>query len=353
MICISLIVELIFCLETHIRKGEKIMINVVNNSNNPYFNLALEEYFVKYKDLKEDILILWQNEPVIVVGKNQNTYEELNLEYVDKNNIKVVRRLSGGGAVYHDLGNLNFTIIKNKSKLHKNDFSFFSLPVVSCLNKLNVKANFSGRNDILIDGKKFSGNSQYFHKEKLLHHGTILFSSDLTILSKALKVKKQKFESKGIKSVKSRVTNISEHIDKEVSLTKFKDMLIQCFFESRKENPKNYVLNEEDTKKINELVDNKYGTWEWNFGKSPKFNYNKEMRFDAGSICVKANVVDGIMKKFKVEGDFFEENPIKEMEDLFIDKKFNIAEIKNIIEKNDVSKYILKLTNDDFMKLFL
>lgn len=279
------------------------MINVVNNSNNPYFNLALEEYFVKYKDLGEDILILWQNEPVIVVGKNQNTYEELDLEYVDKNNIKVVRRLSGGGAVYHDLGNLNFTIIKNKSKLHKNDFSFFSLPVVSCLNKLGVKATFSGRNDILIDGKKFSGNSQYFHKEKLLHHGTILFSSDLTILSKALKVKKEKFESKGIKSVKSRVTNISEHIDKGLSLIKFKDMLIQCFFESRKENPKTYVLSEEDTKNINELVNNKYGTWEWNFGKSPKFNYNKEMRFDAGSICVKVNVIDGIMKEFKVEGE--------------------------------------------------
>jgi len=330
-----------------------MMINVINNSNSPYFNLALEEYFVKYKNLKEDILILWQNEPVIVVGKNQNTYEELNLEYVDKNNIKVVRRLSGGGAVYHDLGNLNFTIIKNNSKIHKNDFSFFSLPVVSCLNKLGVKATFSGRNDILIDGKKFSGNSQYFHKEKLLHHGTILFSSDLTILSKALKVKKQKFESKGVKSVKSRVTNISEYIDKEISLTKFKDMLIQCFFESREENPKNYVLSEEDKKKINELVNNKYGTWEWNFGKSPKFNYNKEMRFDAGSICVKVNVVDGIIKEFKVEGDFFEENSIKRMEDLFIDKKFNIAEIKDVIKENDVSKYILKLNNEDFIKLFL
>lgn len=128
---------------------------------------------------------MWQNEPVIVVGKNQNTYEELNNEYVNSNNIKVVRRLSGGGAVYHDLGNLNFTIIESNLNIHKNDFSFFALPVIACLNKLGVKVTFSGRNDILIENKKFSGNAQYFYRDKSLHHGTLLFISDLTVLSKA------------------------------------------------------------------------------------------------------------------------------------------------------------------------
>lgn len=329
------------------------MINVINNSNNPHFNLALEEYFLKHKDLKEDILILWQNEPTIVVGKNQNTYEELNLEYVNSNNIKVVRRLSGGGAVYHDLGNLNFTIIQINSKIGKNDFSVFALPVISCLSKLGVKATFSGRNDILVDGKKFSGNAQYFHKDKLLHHGTLLFSSDLTVLAKGLKVKKEKFQSKGIKSVESRVTNISECINSDISLKKFKDMLVESVFEDRKEPVKNYSLTDEDIKKINELMENKYGTWEWNFGKSPKFNYKKEMRFDAGSVCMEMNIVDGIIKSFRLYGDFFEENPVEELESLFMDKRFDINEMKNTMKNIDVSNYILKLSNEEFIKLFI
>jgi|YelNatPoosite2B6_FD.fasta_scaffold00009_220 lipoate-protein ligase A len=329
------------------------MINVINNSNNPHFNLALEEYFLKHKDLTEDILILWQNEPVIVVGKNQNTYEELNLEYVNLNNIKVVRRLSGGGAVYHDLGNLNFTIIENNSNIHKNDFSFFALPVISCLSKLGVKATFSGRNDILIEGKKFSGNAQYFYKDKLLHHGTLLFLSDLTVLSKALSVKKEKFQSKGIKSVESRVTNISEYVNLNISLREFKDMLIESVFEDKNEPVKNYILTDEDIEKINELVQNKYGTWEWNFGKSPKFNYKKEMRFDAGSVSVEINVVEGIIKDFKIYGDFFEESPVEELEYLFINKRFDIIEIRNIIKSIYISNYILNLKNEDFIKLFL
>lgn len=329
------------------------MINVINNSNNPYFNLALEEYLLKYKDLKDDILILWQNEPVIVVGKNQNTFEELNLEYVDSNNIKVVRRLSGGGAVYHDLGNLNFTIIESNSNKHKNDFSFFALPVISCLNKFGVKATFSGRNDILIDDKKFSGNAQCFYRNKLLHHGTLLFISDLTVLSKALSVKKDKFESKGIKSVSSRVTNISDYVDENISLKEFKDMLVDSIFEDKKEKVKNYILTDEDIKKINELVESKYGTWEWNFGKSPEFNYDKEIRFSAGSVSIKMNVVEGIIKSFKIHGDFFEENPVEELEKIFLNKRFDIMEIKTIMEVIDISNYILNLSNEEFIKLFL
>lgn len=329
------------------------MINIINNTNNPYFNLALEEYFLKHKELKEDILILWQNEPVIVVGKNQNTYEELNLEYVDSNNIKVVRRLSGGGAVYHDLGNLNFTIIESNSNKHKNDFSFFALPVILCLNKLGVKATFSGRNDILINEKKFSGNAQYFYKDKLLHHGTLLFISNLTVLSNALNVKKDKFESKGIKSVGGRVTNISDFIDDNISLKEFKETLTESIFEYRNEKVKNYILTDEDIKKINELVENKYGTWEWNFGKSPEFNYTKEIRFNAGSISIKMNVVEGIINNFKIYGDFFEENPVENLEKKFINKKFYLKEIKTIMEDIDISNYILNLSSEDFIKLFL
>jgi len=329
------------------------MINVINDSNNPYFNLAAEEYLLKFKDLKDDLLILWQNEPTIVVGKNQNTYEELNLDYINSNNIKVTRRLSGGGAVYHDLGNLNFTIIKNNFSNHRNDFSFFSAPVISCLNKLGIQATFSGRNDILIDGKKFSGNAQYFYKNKLLHHGTLLFSSDLSVLSEALNVKKDKFESKGIKSVKSRVTNISPYIEKNISLKEFKNKLIKSVFEDERKEMKNYILTSEDINMINELVENKYGTWEWNFGRSPEFNYKKEMRFDVGNICIEMNIVEGIIKYFKIFGDFFEQKPIEELEKQFIDNRFDFNEIKNTIDSLDISNYILNLSNENFIQMFL
>ena len=227
--------------------------------------MALEEYFLKIKDLKDDVLILWQNEPTIVVGKNQNTYEELNLEYVENNNIKVVRRLSGGGAVYHDLGNLNFTIIKNDGNLYKNDFGFFALPVVACLNKLGVEATINGRNDILIDGKKFSGNAQYFYHNKVLHHGTLLFSSDLSVLTHALKPKEGKLESKGIKSIKSRVTNICEYLSEDVSLNDFQENLIVSMFGENKSVIKNYRLEEDDINSITELRNNKYVLWEWKF----------------------------------------------------------------------------------------
>ncbi|SKA98857.1 lipoate-protein ligase A [Caloramator quimbayensis] len=327
------------------------MINIINTSNNPYFNLALEEYFLKYKEIDDDLLILWQNEPVIVIGKNQNAYEELNLEYIKNNNIKVVRRLSGGGAVYHDLGNLNFTIIEKDSVSHRNDFKFFTEPVVKCLKYLGVEsAEFSGRNDILIEGKKFSGNAQYFYKNKLLHHGTLLFSSDLMVLSNALNVKKEKFESKGIKSVRSRVTNISDYVN--ISLLQFKELLIRKIFEEKNEEVKNYELTKDDYEKINELVKKKYETFEWNFGQSPHFNYKKELKCDAGFVCLNMNVEEGVIKKVKISGDFFEKEPVEGLEKQFVGIKYDLKIIENIIDGINVQEFILKLQNEDLKYLF-
>lgn len=327
------------------------MINIINDSKDPYFNLALEEYFVKFKDLADDVLILWQNEPTIVVGQNQNAYEELNLDYVEKNNIKVVRRLSGGGAVYHDLGNLNFTIIKNAGQLHKNDFSFFALPVIACLKKFEVEAIFSGRNDILIDGKKFSGNAQYFHKNKVLHHGTLLFSSDLSVLTQALQVKKEKFESKGIKSIKSRVTNINEYLKEAVSLSDFQEALMISMFDENEKNIQNYTLSEADISTIMQLRNSKYQTWEWNFGQSPQMNYQKEMRFAAGSVTLAMNIKDGKIQSCKLYGDFFEVKPIGELEGQLVDQRYDQSVLKTLLQHLNISEYIYLLNNEDFEQL--
>jgi lipoate---protein ligase len=327
------------------------MINIINNSKEPYFNLALEEYFVKHKSLNDDLLILWQNEPTIVVGKNQNTYEEIDTDYVEKNNIKVVRRMSGGGAVYHDLGNLNFTIIKRESSFHKNDFSFFALPVIACLKKLGIEATFDGRNDILIDGKKFSGNAQYFHKDMVLHHGTLLFSSDLTVLSKALHVKKEKFESKGIKSVNSRVTNISDCLEDTVSLDDFHRHLTISMFGENENSIQNYTLSDEDISAIMQLRDSKYSTWEWNFGNSPKMTYQKEMKFASGAIALSMNIEDGIIEDFLLCGDFFEVKPVEELKALFIGKRYDKSGLEALLSNIKISEYIHLLGNEEFEQL--
>lgn len=336
--------------ERLLRRWQKL-INVINNNTDPCYNLAFEEYFLKDSNLNDNLLILWRNEPVIVVGRNQNAHEELNLEYVRQNGIKVVRRLSGGGAVYHDLGNLNFTIILKGYYKAKNDFSFFTKPIVSCLNKLGVKAEFNGRNDIIIDGKKFSGNAQYFDKDRILHHGTLLFASNLAVLSKALNVKPNKFESKGVQSVRSRVTNISDYLKYNISILDFKDILLKSIFEDRGEECKNYTPTEEDIVKIKELVDKKYGTWEWNYGSFPKFNYKREMKFDAGNISLNLNLYNSIIKGCYIFGDFFENNPIEELEKAFIGKRYDYDELNGLIMSIDISHYIHGISSSDFFKL--
>ncbi len=328
------------------------MINVINHSQDPYFNLALEEYFLKHKDLNDDLLILWQNEPAIVVGKNQNTYAELNLDYVEQHGIKVVRRMSGGGAVYHDSGNLNYTIIKNEGGAHQNDFSFFALPIIECLKKFGVSARFEGRNDILIDGKKFSGNAQYFYKNKVLHHGTLLFSSDLEVLTNALQPNREKYGSKAIKSVKSRVTNISDYLKERVSLTDFREALILSMFGENADSIKNYELSREDIASIRTLRDRKYARWEWNFGNSPEMSYQKKIRFPAGSISLEMDIKNGTVSACKFHGDFFEGRPIEELELSLIGMQYDKAELKSYLQNTDISAYIYTLSNEAFEELF-
>ena len=196
------------------------MLLIYNEKTNPYFNLAMEEYFLK--NTNEDLFLLWRNESAIVVGKNQNTLSEINYEYIKEHDIKVVRRQSGGGAVFHDLGNLCFTFIACNNNSFS-DFKRFTMPIVEALKGLGINAEFSGRNDLLIDGQKFSGNAQYNYQNKVMHHGTLLFSSEINDVSAALKVKPIKFEGKSVKSVKSRVTNISEHLKQPMTVLEFKD----------------------------------------------------------------------------------------------------------------------------------
>lgn len=313
------------------------MLLIYNDNTNPYFNLAMEEYLLK--NSTEDLFILWRNKPSVIVGKNQNTLSEINLEYVKENSIPVVRRQSGGGAVFHDLGNINFTFITNNNNSFS-DFKKFTQPIIDLLKTMGLDATFSGRNDLLIDGKKFSGNAQYNYRNKVMHHGTLLFSSQITDLSNALKVKSIKFEGKGIKSVKSRVTNISEHLDTKMSVLEFKD-LIMNYMSSIDSDNKLYTLSKEDIDGIEKLVEKKYNTWEWNFGNSPKYSFSNELKYPGGNVEFNLEINKGVISKIKFFGDFFGKEDIENLEILLSGVKHKEESLREILSNIDINNYLL------------
>ena len=317
----------------------------------PEINLAFEEYVFDQMDRNDDYFLLWQNKNAVIVGKHQNTIEEINQEYVDKNKIKVVRRLSGGGAVYHDMGNLNFTFIVNENEQKLFDFKTFTDPVVKALQSIGVNAAFNSRNDIAIDGKKFSGNSQYAKKGRVLHHGTILFDSKLEVIQAALKVKADKVESKSIKSIRSRVTNISDYLKKPYQLNDFTKVLVDYMF---KENPLEEIyLSEADYRAIKKLRDEKYSTWEWNYGRSPVYNVRKERKCTFGLITILLQVEKGLIKDIHFYGDYFGNGDIKELEKILIGIPPKEDALLKELEKINPNDYINGLDEKLLVDLIL
>lgn len=314
------------------------MIYIQNDSNDPYFNLALEEY--AFTNLKEHdkIFILWINSPTVVVGKFQNTIAEINLKYIEDKGVNVVRRNSGGGAVYHDLGNLNYTIISTEKSGHEFNFEKFSRPVVDLLATLDVKAQVTGRNDISIDGKKICGNAQYIRKNRILHHGCILFDVDLEHLQEALRVSADKIESKGLKSVRSRVDNISYHLKESFDNKEFKNKLLAHMLQENKDMVE-YVLSEEELEKIKKIRDEKFKKWDWNFGKSPEFTISKSNRFPAGKIECFLNVKDGIIEDARFFGDFFSNMDIEDISQKLIGVQYEKNAISAALPKEEMKDY--------------
>lgn len=326
----------------------------INNlSNNPWYNLAFEEYCFKNLPKDENYVILWINEPAIIVGKNQNTIEEINSDYVRENNIKIVRRVTGGGAVYHDLGNLNFTFITTVSGAVKIDFGKINIPMLKSLERLGINAELSGRNDLTLEGKKISGIAQSVEKNRVLNHGTILFDTDLTVLSNALNVKKDKIESKGVKSVKSRVTNIRPYLNLDVDILTFKDLLIENIFALEDLKPEEYKLTDLQLDEVDKLFKEKYSTWEWNYGESPEFDYKNYKRFPFGSIEVRLEVKSGIIQESKIYGDFFGVEDVGLLEEKLKGKRYDRQVLEDFIKNESLERYFGSITNEEFLELLM
>ena len=326
------------------------MVYIRSTSTNPYFNLALEQYVFDFLPKSKAYFMLWQNDNTIVVGKHQNTAAEINSAFVKEHGIHVVRRLSGGGAVYHDLGNVNYTFIMDAGKSKELDIAAFCRPVVEALRPLGVTAEISGRNDITSDGKKFSGNSQYLKDGRVMHHGTIMYNSNLDILEKALCVSEDKIMSKGISSVRSRVTNIADHMGNKISTEEFieriRDSVLGVDFET-------YELTEKDLEYVNKLCDEKYSTWEWNYGKSPRYKVRKERRIDGvGKIILDMEVENGMLKGFDSFGDFFGDGA-ESVAKAICGVRMSETELLSALESVDVEKSWHKLTAKQLVELIL
>ncbi len=322
------------------------------NINDPRINLAIEEYLQRMLPTSDDILLFYINEPSIIIGRHQNTYEEINQSYVTEHGVHVVRRLSGGGAVYHDLGNLNFSFITTYLEGDFRNFAKFTKPVIAALHEMGVPAELSGRNDILVEQRKISGNAQYHSGTRLVTHGTLLLNTNVEDLVNALNVKATKITSKGIKSVRSRVANISEYLSEPMNTLEFRSRILKSLFGNQADIPE-YVLQDADWQKIDEIARNRYFTWEWNFGRSPDFNVQKVHRFDFGEIDARINVSQGQISSIKFFGDYQSTDEVERLETCLVGVRYDPISLSGALSEMDLNRYFAGLATDDFVRFLM
>ncbi|MFO8145189.1 MAG: lipoate--protein ligase [Candidatus Syntrophosphaera sp.] len=322
------------------------MLFIASHCNHAPFNIASEEYILN--NISEDVFLLYRNAPSIIVGRHQNTLAEINQEYVREHFIPVVRRLTGGGTVFHDLGNLNYCFIMRKNVGEEKGFAKYTAPVIAALRDLGVEARLEGRNDLTIKGMKFSGNARAVYKDKIQQHGTILFSSRIADLSAALKANPLKFTGKAVKSISSRVTNVSEHLKHPIGLEEFilfiQKKVLELYPDARE-----YAFSPEEEAAIHRLVESKYGTWKWNFGKSPKYNHYKAIRTSAGTIEMHTDVHKGIITSIRIFGDFFGSRDISELEDVLKGVPHRKDDLLKVLQKQPLDEFFGEITPEEIL----
>ena len=328
------------------------MICYISPTRDPAWNLALEEYFFETTPPGQTCFILWQNHNTVVIGKNQNTLAEIDSEYVRSREIRVVRRLSGGGAVYHDDGNLNFTFITDAPEGGQIDLHRFCQPVAEALRSFGVPVEIGGRNDMTVDGKKFSGNAQYIRRGRVMHHGTLMFDSDLTVLQKALQVDREKIASKGILSVASRVTNLRPYLPEDVTLEQFAGRLMEAI--SGEKRPPLRELTAGDLEAIRHLKETRYDTWEWNYGYSPACAVTNSRRIEGcGRVRLELRVEEGKIRDLRITGDFFGNRDAEELAGVLEGCELRREAVLRRLREVPVEEYIHNLTPEGLVTLLM
>ena len=324
------------------RERAIFMLNYLDlTTTDPAWNLAVEEYVFDRLPRDRMYVMLWQNDNAIIIGKHQNTLAEINERFVKENGIRVVRRLSGGGAVYHDMGNLNFTVIADAGS-DALDFGRFCDIVIRALERVGIHAERNGRNDMTIDGKKFSGNAQYIRQGRVMHHGTILFDSNGEVLSNALNVDPAKIRSKGIKSVRSRVTNVRPLLPRDMTLPQFREVLLQSILEQFPGEP--YELTDADLSAIAAIKQSRYDTWQWNFGSSPACTVTKKQRFEGcGTLEAYIDMDKGCIKEISFRGDFFSAEDPGVLSEILAGCPLEKAALTAALAGTDISRFFMGL----------
>jgi lipoate---protein ligase len=323
------------------------MIYIETSSTSPRTNLAFEEYFFNRLDVEEEICMLWQNEPAVVVGRFQNIWGEVNLPFAEAQGIPVLRRISGGGTVYHDLGNLCFTFIVHGIVPGTLDFSPFSRRIQTALARLGITAGTNKRNDLLIEGKKICGNAMSLHKERLLFHGTLLYDSDLEILHQVLSAPSRKIESRATPSVRSQVTTIKRQANASLGILEFKQSLKAQLFGGL--NIPEYEPTQEDRLAIQELADTKYGNWEWNYGHNPPTKIEMTYPHRLGSLEANLEVDQGRIKICRIRDDSLQASQIEEIERRLNGIRYTAEEVRGALESLDWGLDSRHLTREDIL----
>ena len=319
---------------------------IISEHTDPYFNLASEEILLKERS--EDYFLLYRNQPSIVVGKHQNTLAEINLPYVIEKGIIVARRISGGGTVFHDLGNVNFAFITSGKEGELVDYRKHTLPVIRAMKGMGLDVSLGKRNELLLGKMKISGTASHVFKKRSLHHGTLLFSSRMDDLSQALKVKSGRFEDRAVKSVRSEITNISEHLVEKMDVLNFQIRMHDHILDTMDGTMK-YHYSDRDLNEINDLRNTKFSSWKWNFGYSPKYQFSKALRFEKSEISLHMNVDKGIIQEVTIEGDFLGTKDIHGLEEALIGTIHDPETIRKRLSGIRVTDYIAGLENEQLL----
>lgn len=330
--------------------GEKIVIYIdTKDCLDQTENFAIEEFALRHLDANETYVMFYRMHPTVIVGKNQNTLAEINQTYIEEHDVQVLRRLSGGGAVYNYEGNISFSIITKDDGASFNNFERFTKPVIDALLELGVDAKLSGRNDIEVAGRKISGNAQFATGGRLYSHGTLLFDVNLANVEKALHVNPLKLQAKGVKSVRSRVTNIREHLREDMDINAFRQVLLQSIFQTT-EIP-TYAFSEKDWTQIRKIKKERYQNWDWNYGKSPKFNVKSEQKFPGGLVEMRFQVEKGHITMAQIFGDFFATGNMREIENSLLGVAYTQKALDDFLEDVDVPLYFGKITKEELQTI--